>query len=82
MILGGGMSCPGVETNWQPYVIKNNEPWDWNKPWITDEIPEAEEDYLYIFNLGRWWVKKFHGKEVVDLESILNGEAKDPWEED
>lgn len=82
LILGGGMSYPGVGTNWQPYVIRKGEPWDWNRPLITDEMPEAEEDYLYIFNLGRWWVKKYHGKDVVDLEAILRGEAEDPWNED
>lgn len=82
LVLGGSMSRVGIGKDWVPYAVRSDEPWDWNKPKISIAIPEATEDYLYIFTLGRWWVTKFMGYNFVDVEAILRGEEKDPWEED
>lgn len=69
LTLGG--DCSSVYSEWIPYVI-NNQDWDQNKPRILSELPDAENDYLYVFDLDCWWVKSWSGLEFINLREYLN----------
>ena len=80
LILGGSMSCPGIGDDWKPYALRDGEEWEHLTPKITNEEPEALNDYLYLFNMGRWWIKCYNGTIWSDLEEVLNGNEPDPFE--
>lgn len=74
LMLGGDASTINGKEIFQ-YCSWRNEDWDDVKPTLCDK-PSLDEEYLYKFEDGKWWVKADYDsdlKEWADLEEYLKG---------
>ena len=54
------------------------EPWEYtsHRQFESEQdFEEAIENYYYLFNDGKWFVKKYEGEDWVELVKVLDGEA-------
>ena len=56
LVLGGDISSIAESLEGCDYYVRRGESWENNKPAFSDKQPERVEDYLYIFESGKWYV--------------------------
>lgn len=70
VLIGG--DCSSINGGiYVPYATQ--DAWYDVKPEFTDTIPVQRQDFLYVFDWNRWWVKAWGEKEF----SPLGGEIKE-----
>ena len=56
LVLGGNVSS--INGAYKPYVCMGaDDCWEQESPEQKNEMPEPEEDYLYLFDCDQWWFK-------------------------
>lgn len=73
LLLGGNVSSI-LGTMLMQYICYPDGVWADEKPIVYDEMPEKEEDYIYLFESGIWYLKSNRYPEWVDLEMVLRAE--------
>ena len=73
LLLGGNVSSI-LGTMLMQYICYPDGVWADEKPIVYDEMPEKEEDYIYLFENGLWYLKSNRYSEWVDLEMVLRAE--------
>lgn len=71
LILGGSTSSVR-ETPGDCDYYASSEGWSGNEPIFTDTPPRISEEYLYIFESGRWYVYSRYGTENGPLEDYIS----------
>ena len=56
LILGGDISSIAESLEGCDYYVRRGESWENNKPAFSDKPPKRVEEYLYIFESGKWYV--------------------------
>lgn len=56
LILGGDISSIAESPEGCDYYVRRGESWENNKPAFSDKPPKRVEEYLYIFESGKWYV--------------------------
>ena len=74
LLLAGDASSINGKEILQYCTFRENEEWEHTKPTLYDECPSCKENYIYLFDNGKWQFKSYSDVEWKDLESELRRE--------
>jgi hypothetical protein len=72
LILGGDISS--INGKYSPYAVRKGEEWDAIKPAVVDKDYPQQEEYDYMFDDGKWYVRGGYDEDLEDwvlLETVL-----------